>query len=266
MDIIFTDFSSEFNKVSHRLLCNVKLESYGIVGKLSRWIADFLKGRKQRVVLGYGVSDWVDVYSRVPQGSVLGPLLFNLFINDLAKLLRNNPKLFADDTKLIGIIVDNLSVLSIQRDLEIIANWCHTWLMELNESKCKVLHIGKKNPKATKSVLGCNGMSYEKRLEKIGITSLEERRLRGDMIQQFKFFKGLNTINWYSNQLVSTHNHETRQHNVYSRETCHSNSRHNFFTNRIVNQWNRLSIDCRESTSVNKFKNTYDFYKLTLKN
>ena len=92
------------DKVSHKKLIR-KLEAYGINEMLVRWIEGFLSNRKQRVVIGDNSSEWVEVTSSVPQGSVLGPLLFTIFINDLPDHVRNKCKLYADDCKLIGIIM-----------------------------------------------------------------------------------------------------------------------------------------------------------------
>ena len=78
-----------------------KLEAYDFRGNLLKWLTDFLSGRKQRVVLGENVSDWKEVLSGVPQGSVLGPLLFVIFINDIPSVVNSLIKLFADDTKLL---------------------------------------------------------------------------------------------------------------------------------------------------------------------
>jgi hypothetical protein len=145
VDIILLDFFSAFNLVPHARLCRIKLVAHGIIGKLLNWITEFLHDRKQRVVLGEFISAWLSVFSGVPQGSVLGPILFIIFINDLADLLSNNPKKFADDTKLIGVIANPRDVLSVQDDLDRVAEWCRVWGMALNESKCKVMHVGRKN-------------------------------------------------------------------------------------------------------------------------
>ena len=150
-DIVFLDFAKAFDKVSHPLLI-YKLTKYGICGKLLNWISAFLTNRRQRVVLGDTESDWLPVLSGVPQGSVLGPLLFIVFINDLTDDLINYASLYADDTKSIcGLDPKNMqeNALSLQNDINKIVDWTKTWQMELNISKCKVMHIGKKNPNTT---------------------------------------------------------------------------------------------------------------------
>ena len=100
IDILYFDFSKAFDSVPHvRLIA--KLQAYGIGSNVLSWIHDSLKDRKQRVVLDSFKSDWSDVISVVPQGSVLGPLLFLVYINDLPKNVQNcKVKIFADDKKL----------------------------------------------------------------------------------------------------------------------------------------------------------------------
>ena len=105
----------------------------------------FLSNRKQRVVIGDNNSKWVEVTSSVPQGSVLGPLLFTIFINDLPDHVRNKCKLYADDCKLVGIIKENEDTISIQQDINELQNWAKTWLMSFNYEKCKVMQFGRKN-------------------------------------------------------------------------------------------------------------------------
>ena len=95
--MIFLDFSKAFDVVPHEELI-LKLESYGIEGNLLRWISAFLRDRRQRVVLGDSISDWMPVTSGVPQGSVLGPILFLIFINDMPEVIQSLVKLFADDS------------------------------------------------------------------------------------------------------------------------------------------------------------------------
>ena len=102
---IFLDISKAFDKVWHKGII-FKLKQNGISGKLLSVLSDFLKDRKQRVILNWQVSSWTDVNAGVPQGSILGPLLFLIYINDLADGLSSNAKLFADDTSLFSIVHD----------------------------------------------------------------------------------------------------------------------------------------------------------------
>ena len=102
VDLILLDFAKAFDKVSHAKLIK-KLEAIGIDNILVRWIKAFLTERKQRVVIGDNYSEWEDVTSSVPQGSVLGPLLFTIFINDLPDIVKNQCKLYADDCQCVCI-------------------------------------------------------------------------------------------------------------------------------------------------------------------
>ena len=99
LDVIYLDFKKAFDSVPHQRLLQ-KLEAYGITGKLHQWLSDFLIGRQQRVVIGQDSSEWTTVKSGIPQGSVLGPVLFVIFINDLPNAINSAVKIFADDTKI----------------------------------------------------------------------------------------------------------------------------------------------------------------------
>ena len=101
VDAVYLDFRKAFDTVSHKRLL-LKIKACGISGMVYDWIESWLTGRKQRVTLGGNQSDWVNVTSGVPQGSVLGPLFFLIFINDLDEDLINLLLKFADDTKLYG--------------------------------------------------------------------------------------------------------------------------------------------------------------------
>ena len=143
VDLILLDFAKAFDKVSHEKLL-LKLEAYGVENLLVKWIKGFLSNRKQRVVIGDNSSEWVDVTSSVPQGSVLGPLLFTIFINDLPENIKNQCKLYADDCKLIGIIEKEEDLEQIHLDIDKLQSWAKTWQMSFNYDKCKVMHFGKK--------------------------------------------------------------------------------------------------------------------------
>ena len=98
MDAIYLDFSKAFDSVPHRRLL-LKLEAYGIKGSLLRWLESFLTGRRQRVAVNGNLSSWAPVDSGVPQGSVLGPLLFICYVNDMPEVVHSALRMFADDTK-----------------------------------------------------------------------------------------------------------------------------------------------------------------------
>ena len=115
---VFLDISKAFDKVWHEGLI-FKLKQNGISGNLLNLLCDFLRNRKQRVLLNGQISDWSDVRAGVPQGSMLGPLLFLIYINDLSEGLPSNAKLFADDTSLFSVIHDsNTSALELNSDLK----------------------------------------------------------------------------------------------------------------------------------------------------
>ena len=121
-----------------------KLKYYGIGGRTNRWVQSFLGGRKQRVVLEGEFSDDAEVLSGVPQGSVLGPCLFLLYINDLPESLASNIRLFADDTIVYLTIHSDSDTQVLQRDLDKLTEWETLWKMEFHPDKCEVLRVGRK--------------------------------------------------------------------------------------------------------------------------
>ena len=358
LDIIYLDFAKAFDKVPHNRLL-LKLDSYGIKGKIAHWIRDFLAERSQRVVLGSSQSDWSPVTSGVPQGSVLGPTLFIIYINDIVDNLNNFCNIYADDSKIIG-----KPGMNIQADLEKIEDWSKKWLMQLNTEKCKVMHIGKNNPnfnyflqnhltlqkqsistttderdlgiyisknlkfkhqvdhaagKASSVVamlrntfvsrdpflwkklyttyvrphlefaiqawnpyqngdintlekiqrmatkVGClKRKSYDERRRILGLTTLEQRRIRGDLILKYKLEKGLDLINWQNPPLVSEERASRRpQHRREIVKNCAP--RFNFFNNRVAAFWNNLPDEIVNAKSLNSFKAkidaNYDCYR-----
>jgi len=125
-----------------------KLRVHGIGGVLHKWILEWLTGRQQRVVLNGTESSWEAVLSGVPQGSVLGPLLFLVFINDLdaAAPLVDLIMKFADDTKLGQRVDRQEKARELQAALNGLCDWATEWSMEFNVKKCKVVHMGHNNP------------------------------------------------------------------------------------------------------------------------
>ena len=289
-DVFYLDFAKAFDVVCHRRLL-VKLEAIGINGKVLAWIADWLSRRKQRVVVDGNYSEWIAVISSVIQGSVLGGICFDIFIDDIddaviEALLKN----FADDTKLAQLIASIADAERMQENLNRISQWAQKWQMDFNVKKCKVMHFGHSNikydynmngsaiekvmeekdlgvwvetdmksskqcraaaqkanwalgqlnrafhfrkasslvplykmfvrPKMEHAVAGWSpwlegdkeelekvqhrlvqmisdkkGETYEERLKSVGLTTLTERRRRGDIIETFKTMKGFNRVN-----------------------------------------------------------------------
>ena len=368
-DVLYLDFSKAFDKVSHKRLL-VKLEEAGIKGKVLEWIRDWLRGRKQRVCVDGEYSEWIDVLSSVVQGSVLGGTLFDLFIDDIdfaaiaALILK-----YTDDTKVAKIVDTREDAEEMQKIIDNIAAWARKWGMEFNAKKCKILHVGKKNPRykyfmngleleqakeekdlgvwvdesmkpskqcaaaaksanfalgqlqrafhyrkkdmlvplyktfvrprlessvaawspwyetdiklmekvqerMTRLLSDVKGATYEDRLKEVGLTTLKERRLRGDMIETFKTLKGFNKVEkdkWFTvvgddaratrMTTIVTNEGEIRKENVLQMERARLDVRKNFFTVRATKHWNDLPEEVKRQTSVNAFKNSYDRWR-----
>ena len=145
-DIILLDFSKAIDKVNHSKLL-WKLHQYGIRGHVLNWVRAFLGSRSQRVVIEGEESESIPVTSGVPQGSVLGPILFLIYINDLPDEVCSQVRLFADDTALYLTMESEDSGSTLQSDLDILSMWETRWDMEFNPSKCQVVHVaGSKRP------------------------------------------------------------------------------------------------------------------------
>jgi hypothetical protein len=143
VDVVFLDWSKAFDKVSHSILLG-KLHNYGICGPLWHWISSFLLNRSQRVQFRGASSEWIPVQSGVPQGSVLGPLLFNLFVLDLPNHVQSYLPQYADDTLLYRPIHSEHDINIMQADLDSIISWCHNNKMVLNHDKCKVMRLSRR--------------------------------------------------------------------------------------------------------------------------
>lgn len=379
IDLIFLDFAKAFDKVWHRGLLQ-KLKSIGFNGVILDWIESFLSNRTQRVVIGECSSEWKKVLSGVPQGSVLGPLLFIIFINGMPNLTKHISKFFADDSKLIGIIRSILDKEMLQADLDMLVNWSKEWHMSFNYDKCKVMNICKnKNAKlvaseapvksdysmavigkderytldetrverdlgiqltddlkwhtqtltaankansvlgmlkrtfvywnvelskqlyvtfvrphleyavsawnpyrkkdikileniqrrATKLAPGIKHLAYHERLRIMGLTTLYERRVRGDAIQYFKIEKGLNLVKYTTpnrlapaiTSLGPASNIRGHPHRLERQAIKNCDQREFFFSNRMVPIWNSIPENIVNAKTTNQFKNLYDKYK-----
>ena len=146
VDVIYTDFRKAFDAVPHQRLLK-KLGAYGLGSKVVKWLEGFLCGRKQCVSVNGVMSAWVDVTSGIPQGTVLGPVCFLLYINDLPEVLKSSSiRMFADDAKVFCPVSTIEQSDNLQRDLDSILTWTETWQLPLNLDKCSVMHLGPNNP------------------------------------------------------------------------------------------------------------------------
>ena len=145
VDAVYLDCSKAFDTVPHDLLL-LKLKCVGVDGRTLNWIKDFLTNRQQRVQVKDCCSEWRGVWSGVPQGSVLGPTLFLVYVNDLLDGLRSKGKLFADDVKIYRRMMSPGDRDQLQDDLQKLDEWSSKWKLKFNRDKCNVMHIGRKNP------------------------------------------------------------------------------------------------------------------------
>jgi hypothetical protein len=358
VDAVYLDMAKAFDSVPHeRLLC--KLEALGIQGRVWRWVKDFLVGRRQRVCVNGSLSDWASVRSGVPQGSVLGPVLFVAFINDLPDAVSSAStcKMYADDTKVFSVIDTPDDSHALQKDLDSLVDWADQWQLKYNADKCHVLQMGNQKDKhsyemrkhgsesrtalqesvlekdlgvnvdnelkfsrhieiqvnkankilglirrsfefldaksmrllfialvrphlefcnvvwsprlekdkkliegvlrrATKVIPGFKDVSYEQRLEKLKIPSMTYRRVRGDLIETYKYTHG-----YYRNENVFTLDTEknTRGHQFkLKKPRCRTSQRQHFFSQRVIDRWNNLPAEIAEAPTMNSFKNRLD--------
>ena len=141
---VYLDISKAFDKVWHKGLI-YKLKKAGVRGQLLSWLSDYLSNRMQRVIIGGSVSDWANVEAGVPQGSILGPLLFLVFINDIATSIESVPHLFADDTNILFPTKDmQVGITTVNRDLAKIKAWCDKWCVTMNPGKIKAILYSRK--------------------------------------------------------------------------------------------------------------------------
>ena len=349
-DILYFDFSKAFDSVPHHRLL-VKLRNIGVPEEIIGILEDFLVGRSMKVKVGDAFSEIKYILSGVPQGSVLGPLLFLLFVNDLPEGIKAIIKLFADDVKMIVNPFINLTA-----DLKLLELWESRWCLNFNVDKCMVMQIGSCNPKnqylfggvplrcvesekdlgvvfntsfnfedhVRKCIAKANGtiawltrniisretsvmlglykslvkphieycsqawapmarhgnwslilelegvqrsftrmidglglMTYRERLDKLNLTTLLERRVRGDLIEMFKIQEGFvgygSDLFGHSGRTVAA---RSKTHRFTTNET-------DFFAQRVLRYWNSLPLLVKASESVTGFKSRLDAFRLS---
>ena len=155
VEVIYMDFKKAFDSVNHRLLI-AKLHAYGVAGNICRWIQEFLNARTFRVRVRDTLSDVATVSSGVPQGSVLGPLLFLIFVNDVTEDVASPCWLFADDLKLLA---DGGNRVVAQADLDTICSWAKAWDLPFNEDKCQ--HLAPRCPEVPLQLTAWDGSPHE---------------------------------------------------------------------------------------------------------
>ncbi|KAH9590904.1 hypothetical protein MS3_00003399 [Schistosoma haematobium] len=167
VDVVYIDFSKAFDKVpTNRLL--LKLENIGIAGPLLKCIKDFLVGRRQKVRINSKCSIWRPVLSGVPQGSVLGSLLFIMYVNDLTSIVQSPMLLYADDVKIWRVITGDKDAFTLQADLNNMINWSKEWLMPIDAEKCVYMHLG--DSKVNKYNIGDVSLPVVRSHKDLGVT------------------------------------------------------------------------------------------------
>ena len=217
VDAIYLDLAKAFDKVPHRRLM-LKLEAHGIGGLVSNWIRSWLTDRRQRVIVDGSHSQWKEVCSGVPQGSVLGPVLFLIFINDLDQGISSRVLKFADDTKLYCSVSNQADSMRLQKDLHTVTEWASRWQMQFNVKKCKVVHYGKGNPGFSYSMEGhcLENVDYEKDLGVVMSKDLKvahqcqesyskANRMLGLISRTIKYKNPVVLLNLYIKSMVRPH-------------------------------------------------------------
>lgn len=200
VDVFLLDQAKAFDKMSHRYLM-IKLSAYHIDVDVAQWIHSFLSDRIQMAAVydhngNLVYSAPVNVRSGVPQGTKLGPTLFNLYINDAPEVVQNLLELYADDSKLFGPAASDEDCNALQQDLTNLCQWASTWTLEFNPSKCKVLHLGLNNPCHSYHMLDSTGAITP-------IQSAEEERDLGVIIDnKLKFHSHCRTQAAKANKIL----------------------------------------------------------------
>ena len=171
VDAVFLDFAKAFDRVHHKMLLH-KLCNFGISGSLLAWCGDYLSNRKQRVVVDGKCSSWLNITSGVPQGSILGPLFFVIFISDLPEVVSQGSTvaLYADDCKAFRVVTCPNDQLMFQGDLDGLCTWSQQNRMTFNVKKCKLMRITlKKQPLRSSFILNGNVLEEVDEFRDLGL-------------------------------------------------------------------------------------------------
>ena len=177
VDTFILDFEKAFDTPPHELLKS-KLFSYGIGGKTLKWIDSFLCFRQQRVVVNGVKSDWAPVLSGVPRGTILGPLLFSLYINDISSDIESEIRLFADDCDCYREIKDEKDTMKLQRDIDRLGSWARKWGMRFQPVKCNMMQLTRKRIKKIHASYTLEGTNFEnvESIKYLGVTITSDLR------------------------------------------------------------------------------------------
>lgn len=170
VDVVYTDYSKAFDKISHNILIH-KLERVGICGDLLRWLISYLRDRTQAVTIKGHCTSFIPVTSGVPQGSHLGPLMFNIFVNDVVEIFKNsNFLLYADDKKILRLISEPSDSLALQEDLNNLNVYCSNNSLFINAKKCNVITFTRKsNPITSNYFIGTNQIERVNEVRDLGV-------------------------------------------------------------------------------------------------
>ncbi len=174
-------YQKAFDTVPHKRLIS-KLKSYGFNQQITNWVKSFLTSRIQQVVVNGKKSRWMNVTSGIPQGSVLRPVLYVLFINDLPETVSSEVFLFADDTKIFKVIKGKEDQKRLQEDLDALNEWSEKWLLKFHPGKCKHMHVGKSVPDSvTYSLNSTNLQSTTQEKDMKGMRQAKWRHFNFDL-------------------------------------------------------------------------------------
>ena len=171
IDTFILDFEKAFYTPPHELL-KCKLHGYGIGGKTLVWIDSFLCNRQQRVVVNGAKSQWAPVLSGVPQGTVLGPLLFPLYINDIMVGIESEIRLFADVCICYRQIDSTEDTSKLQKNIDQLGKWSRKWGMRFQPVKCNIMQLTRKRIKKINAVYSLEGRVLENvdNIKYLGVT------------------------------------------------------------------------------------------------